>query len=519
MTAHLSGGEELDAVVVGGGWNGLVCATVLARSGLAVALVEETLALGGAHRVEQPFANAPRLGALVGQHRAGLVPPDLGARLGMALPVTSAAPGFFVPTPVPGRFLFAGGDHLTGIEGADAAALAAMDAELGAIAADLGPAWTRPAFELEEIAARHVRPELRAAFVGLSRGSFAAYAARFGLESGLLRGALAIEALADGFASLDAPGGGAALLVRHAARRTTASVPALGRALVEAARAAGVRFSVGQPVAQIVVDGNNASGILLADGTFQRAAAVVSSADPWRLRALVGADRFPADHTRRIDALLPIGGFAKLTLAVTALPRFAALPDAHGQHARTTFLLPAAAGEDDTVRAIVRAHAEAMAGHVPVAPAIACVTPTAEDPSLQDPEGRHSLSLLVPWMPYDLVGTTWAAEEERFTEALLDVIEPFAPGLRASVVEAILWHPKKLESHFGTTRGFLGQLDDTMLFGDRLRATTGVNGLYSCAAACGPAAGVVGAAGVAAAERVIEDLELALERTELGVHR
>ena len=520
MAAERLGSGELDAVVVGGGWNGLVCATVLARAGLAVAIVEDRPAIGGTHRTEYPFAKATRLGTHPGEHRVGFVPPDLSTHVGAALPTAPLEPGVFVPTLGAGRFLLGRADDLAGSEGLsanDAAALRAMHAELDAIVADLGPVWTRPGVGIDEIAERRVRPALREAFVHLCKDSFAAYAARFGLQSGALRAALAIEALGDTFASLDSPGGGGALLVRHAARRNAAPVAGFGRALVDAAQAAGVLVAAGQALAQIVIDGNNVSGIVLADGTLQRTSAVVTSADPWRLRALVGADRFNADYTRRIDTLAQPGGVAKLTLALETLPSFTCLPEDRGQHRATTFLVPQSGGEEDAVRALVRAHAEATSGHLPVAPGLECVFPTAQDASLRDPEGRHSVSLLVPWVPYDLVGTTWAAEEERFTDALISTLDAFAPGTKSAVVDAVLWHPKKLESHFGVTRGHLGQIDDTVLFGDRMRPGTPVNGLYSCARACGPAAGVVGAAGVVAAQKVIEDLELGLERTELGI--
>ena len=519
MAPERLGTGELDAVVVGGGWNGLACATVLARAGLAVALVEDRPALGGTHRTEYPFSKAPRLATHPGEHRVGFVPPDLAMHLGAALPTAPRVPGIFVPTLAEGRFLLGPADDVPVSEGlteADARALRAMHAELDAIVADLGPVWTRPGVALDEIAGRHVRPALREAFVHLCKDSFAAYAARFGLRSGLLRAALAVDALGDTFASIDTPGGGGALLVRHAARRHAAPVAGFGRALVEAAQASGVLLVAGQPIAQIVIDGNNVSGIVLADGTVQRASAVVTSADPWRLRALVGANRFGASPTRRVDALAQPGGIAKLTLALDALPRFTSLPEDRGQHRATTFLVPQSGGEDDAVRALVRAHAEAAGGHLPVAPGIECVFSTAQDESLRDAEGRHSLSLLVPWVPYDLGGTTWAAEEDRFTNALVDTLEAFAPGTKTSIVDAVLWHPKKLESHFGVTRGHLGQVDDTVLFGDRMRPGTPVNGLYSCARACGPAGGVVGAAGVVAANKLIEDLELALERTEIG---
>jgi phytoene dehydrogenase-like protein len=83
------------------------------------------------------------------------------------------------------------------------------------------------------------------------------------------------------------------------------------------------------------------------------------------------------------------------------------------------------------------------------------------------------------------------------------------------VVDTVLYHPKKIETHFGVTRGHLGHVDDTLLFGDRLPPATPISALYTCGRGCAPAAGVFGVAGVNAGRRVIADFELALERTEV----
>jgi phytoene dehydrogenase-like protein len=182
-----------------------------------------------------------------------------------------------------------------------------------------------------------------------------------------------------------------------------------------------------------------------------------------------------------------------------------------------TLLLPHAPDdEDDAVRALGRAFADAGAGRVPIAPPLECTFPTATDPDLRDGDGRHSASVAIPWAPYDLAGTTWAAEEERLTAALVDALERFAPGTRELVVEAALHHPKKLETHFGITRGNLAHVDDTVVFGDRLSPATPISGLYMCGRSTGPAAAVLGVAGVNAARRVLADLELALEQTDVG---
>ena len=523
-------GGELDVVVVGGGVNSLVCALLLARSGLSVAVVEDKAAPGGMFRTEYPFGKAPRLATFTGAHRVGFVPAELLMHVAVPLPLSPREPSMFVPTAAAGRYLLAGQGNeglrqATGgvLSEADAKALGAMFAELDALVSDLGPAWTAGPMPVEEVGDRFVRPALRDAFVALCRGSFAEYAARFGIQSSLVKAAIAADSLVGSFASWDTPGSGGSLLVRHAAGSlagggdavAAGGLGALARRLAEEAKLAGATLVTGTPVTQILVEGNTATGVLLADGRAVRAGAVVTSADPSRLRALVGADHLPAEYSRRIDAFARPGGIAKVVVALSELPRFTCLPDAVGQHRAVAFLLPG--GEDDAVRGLGRAFADASAGRIPGAPPIECVFPTATDESLSDDEGRHSASLVVPWAPYDLAGTTWSAEEERFTNAVLDVLESFAPGARALVTDAVVYHPKKIETHFGVTRGQLGHVDDTLLFGDRLAPATPVSGLYACGRGCGPAGGVFGVAGLNAARRVLADVELALERTEVGV--
>jgi phytoene dehydrogenase-like protein len=522
--------DATEVIVVGGGINGLICALLLARSGLSVQIIEDRPAVGGTHRTEFPFARAPRLATFTGVHRLGLVPQELITQLALPLPLEPRDPALFVPTTTAGRYLLAGAGtdglvHASGgvVSVRDADALRAMFGELDAFVADLAPAWTAAPMALEEIAERFVRPALRESFVALCRGSFAEYAARFGIQSGLLKAALAADALGGSFASWDTPGSGAPLLVRHAASGLSGGgdalaaggLGALARTLADHAQTAGASLVTGAAVTQIEVAGNAVTGVVLSDGRTIRAGSVVTSADPWRLRALVGADRLPLEYSRRIDTFARPGGIAKLSIAFSELPRFTCLPEDRGQHRATTFLLPG--NEDDAVRALGRAFADASAGRLPSAAPLECVFPSAADETLRDPDGRHSASILVPWVPYDLAGTTWAAEEERFTGAVLDMLETFAPGTRALVVDAVLHHPKKLETHFGVTRGHLGHVDDTLLFGDRLAPTTPISGLYLCSRGCGPAGGVLGVAGLNASRRVLADLELALERTEVGV--
>jgi phytoene dehydrogenase-like protein len=516
--------DDLDVIMVGAGVNGLVCAIVLARAGLRVHVLEDRPAIGGACRTEFPFAAAPRLGASTGTHRLGFVPPDLLRLLGLTLPTRPRHPAAFVPTTTPGAFLLAGAGHAAFREAAgnDGAALAAMHTELDEIALDLAPAWLAGALDVEATGDRFVRASRRDAFVALCRGSAGAYVERFGVKSDLVKAAIAADALTGTFGTWSTPGTGAALLVHHAARSSAGggdAVPVGGigaviRVLADAAQMAGATIATGSSATTVIIEGNTAAGVMLADGSALRATTVVSSADPTRLRAMIGDVHLPVEYQRRIDGFARAGSMAKINLALSALPRFVALPEDRGQHGATIHLVPGAGL--DAVSRLEATFVEAQDEKLPGAPTIEMVIPTAGDPSLRDAEGHHHASLLVPWAPYDLAGTTWAAEEERWLRNVLGVVDAFAPGTSALVVDAFALSPKKLESHFGVTRGQLHHVDDALIFADRLAVATPIGGLYACGAGCAPAGGVFGVAGHNAAKRVLADMELGLERTEVG---
>jgi phytoene dehydrogenase-like protein len=523
--------DDLDVIIVGAGANGLICAIVLARAGLRVHVLEDRPAIGGGCRTEFPFAAAPRLAASTGTHRLGFIPADLLKQLGLTLPLRPRDPCTFVPGTKPGEYILAGPGHAAFREGVaraqgdaarDAAPLAAMHAELDEMISDLRPAWLAGPLDIEATGDRYVRPARREAFVALCRGSVGAYVERFGVKSDLVKAAIAGSALASTFGAWTSPGTGASLLVSHAAQSLEGggdAIPeggmgAVVRMLADTALAAGATIATGKSATTIVVEGNTAAGVMLADGEVLRATTVISSADPARLRAMIGDARLPPEYQRRVDAFARGGSVAKVNLALSELPRFAALPDDHGQHRATIHLAPGAG--HDAIARLESSFAEAASGRLPLSPPLELVLPTATDPSLRDAEGRHHASILVPWAPYDLAGTTWAAEEDNWLKGVLAVLDSFAPGASSLVVDVFTLSPKKLESHFGVTRGHVHHVDDSLVFGDRAAYTTPIGGLYACGAGCSPAGGVFAVAGHNAAERVLADMELGLERTEIG---
>jgi phytoene dehydrogenase-like protein len=472
--------EGIDVIVIGAGANGLVCALVLARAGLKVHVLEDRPVVGGGCRTEFPFAAAPRLAASTGTHRMGFVPKGLLRLLGLKLPMRPRDPCTFVPTETPGAYLLAGPGHdafrdaVAQSSAADAAALAAMHTELDEIVADLAPAWLAGALDVEATGDRYVRPAHRDTFVALCRGSIGGYVDRFGVKSDLVKAAIAGDALMSTFGSWRTPATGAALLVRHAAQSLggggdgapVGGIGAIVRMLADAALEAGATIATSKSATQIVVEGNSTAGVQLADGEVLRATTVVSSADPMRLRAMIGDAHLPVEYQKRVDAFVRPGSVAKVNIALASLPKFTSLPADRGQHGATIHLVPGAG--TDAITRLASGFAEAEAGTLTTSPPLELVIPTVTDPSLCDADGRHHVSVLVPWAPYDLAGTTWAAEEERFVKQVLAVVDAFAPGTSAHVVDVFTLSPKKLETHFGVTHGHVHHVDDGIIFGDRL---------------------------------------------------
>src|SRR5438045_4566551 len=299
-----------DVVIIGGGHNGLVAATFLARAGLEVIVVEEKSVLGGAAKTEFPFAKAPKLGTSTGAYLLGVMQPELIAKLGANFTLIRRDPHYFLPT-LDRRYLLFGSDHasmrrqfLDFFSEADWAANEAMNRELVQIRDDLAPAWLDEPLSAEATAHRYIRPALRLAFLDLVAKPVEDYLARFGFRSELL---LAMYAVTDGFSGLSAsfgtPGTGMNFLVHNMCRLpgsdgtwmiVRGGMGSVTQELARLATEAGARIETGAPVSRISTSGNQVIGVVLVDGREVQAKVVVCNADPFRTRALVGAERFPA---------------------------------------------------------------------------------------------------------------------------------------------------------------------------------------------------------------------------------
>ena len=526
--------ERADVVIIGAGHNGLVSAILLARAGLDVVVLEAAGTIGGATRTERPFPKVPGLGQSTGSYLLGLMPPELLRLLDVDIPVLRRDPHYFLPTPggAGAPYLLFGSDRAatrTQMERffspRDVAADEAMAVEIAALRADLAPAWLQEPAPVEEIADRHIRPQLQSTFVDLVRGSVADYLSRFGFKSELL---MSMYAVTDGLSGLNAgpddPGTGHNFLVHNMCRLPGADgtwmiaaggMGTVSRTFAAAARAAGAQIIAGVPVSEVTVAGAAATGVVLADGRAVQARVVLGACDPYRLMDLVPAGSLPATLTERMAAVRRPGTTLKLNMALSGLPRFSCLPgDAASPFGSTIHLLPGSAGlaglaESDSPMAALRAMwADVQAGRLPDEPTIEWYLHTTVDPSLQDEAGHHSSALFVQSVPYEPAGTTWEAALPGYVDRLLAICDRYAPGTSDLVADVMPLTPPGIERHFGITGGHIHHVDNTVAFDRRMPYATGLDGLYAGSAGAHPAGSVIGAAGHNAARRILADLSL-----------
>src|SRR5207237_676355 len=290
----------------------------------------------------------------------------------------------------------------------------------------------------------------------------------------------------DGFSGLSAsvgtPGTGMNFLVHNMCRLpgsdgtwmiARGGMGSVTQELARLAIKAGARIRTGSAVESIQEQGGYVTGVVLDDGTEMAAKVVLCNADPFRMRALVGAERFPAEFNAKLDNFRRAGATMKVNLALDRLPTFTCLPDNRGQHNATIHLLPQ---EGDVIGHIRAGLEKVRGGALAEVPPIEWYIHTQADPTRKDDKGRHNSAFFIQWAPYELSrGRSWEDEEPRYVEHLLGIAEQFAPGFRQSVVDVFTLTPKKVEQHFGISYGHIHHVDNSFGFDKRMPYATPIS--------------------------------------------
>jgi phytoene dehydrogenase-like protein len=269
-------------------------------------------------------------------------------------------------------------------------------------------------------------------------------------------------------------------------------------AIAQAAGEAGATLAAGVPVAGILPG----EGVELESGELVRARSVISNADPKRVLAMVEPEAMPPDFRERLEAWRVPSSAMKLNAGLKRLPTFTAAtrPEAGGvaPHRAMVTITPGLEAGEAAFRAFEQG--EPALGFAEL------YFHTAYDPTVA-PEGRHTMSAFCQYAPYELAEGDWDSRRDEIAAMILDAIAAHAPDLHDCVEFVELLGPPDIESRVGLTGGniFQGEALPDQMWEHRLDHRTPIEGLYLCGAATHPAGSVIGLNGRNAAMAVLQD--------------
>jgi phytoene dehydrogenase-like protein len=530
----LTSSQPYDALVVGGGHNGLTAAAYLGRGGLRALVLERREIVGGCCVTEEI---APGCRASTTSYIASMLRPEVVRDLdlgGHGLRMVPCDPALQVPFP-DGQLLTWWAhrgrtvEEIARVSPRDARAFVAVDEELKRLARYLQPFFLEPPpdvhatgfaglVELLRVGSRFRRisgAEI-SRMVSLLSGSLGGFLDRT-YESEKVKTLVLANSVYGKHGGPYQPGTALGLLfhllsggeheVQGFYGHVMGGMGAITQAMAAAARGHGVEIRTSAPVARIEVHDGRVRGVVLEDGSEVPARAVLSNADPKRtFLGLLEEAALPSEFRRAVAGIRMDGPCAKVNLVLSEEPRVAGMPaDADAGRRALFTLVP-------SLQFAERSYDAAKAGDIPEELWVDCVLASAVDPSLC-PEGRHVLTCFVQYVPYRLRHGTWDEHRERLGDRVVAKIGEYAPNVPGAVLARQVLTPLDLERTYGLTEGniFHGDLSLDQLFFMRpvpgwARYRTPVQGLYLCGAGAHPGGGVTGAPGRNAAMQVLRDL-------------
>lgn len=507
--------DKYDAIVVGGGHNGLVCSTLLAQSGKQVLLLEANEQVGGA-AVTREFADGYSVSACA--HLLYNLQPSVRKDLKLT-PALASDDMTTIALDDGGAHVRIKGGKVTGANDGDAVTYRAFHKRMARFAdllrtyfnktpprlgttdfADLGT-LAQLGFDIRRLG----RTEMQAFLRLIGMNIYDEVQERF--DSPVLRGAISLDAVLGTHLGPRSPNTIMTYLYRLAGDHGKVAQPKGGmgsvtQELARAARDAGVTVRTGMPVKCITVRNGRVVGVETESGERFESLTVVSNADPKKtIMELVGARHVETVFTRRIHHFRSKGNAAKLHLALDGLPEIPGLQK--NEYGERLVIAPS----EDYVEL---AFNPAKYGESSPEPVLEISFPSFRDETLA-PTGKHVLSAIVQYAPYGQKDGWSDAARQEFEAATIRVLEKYMPDITLRITASELLTPADIEKEFHITGGHWhhGELTlDQFLFtrpvGGAQQYRMPLDGLYLCGAGAHPGGGVSGAAGRNAARAILK---------------
>jgi phytoene dehydrogenase-like protein len=521
--------QGYDAVVVGGGHNGLTAAAYLARAGKRVVVLEKRHVLGGAAVTEEIF---PGFRFSVFSYVVSLLRPEIIRDLNLPRHGLEILPLDGTITPLENDSLWRVNDHGRTVR--ELRRWSKNDAEAyeeyGQLMVDMAR-FIKPILSVVPPDPGKVNPMEWLPLMGLARGfkdlpqrlqqtfiqlmtmSAADFLEQW-FETDPLKATMSASGIIGTFQGPRSPGT-AYVLLHHYMGEIDGAFRAWGiprggtggvsAAIASAARSLGAEIRTEAPVARIDVTGGRATGVTLESGEQLTADVVLSSLDSHRtFLQLLESGILEPEFEAEVRRYKYRGSSGKVNLALDGLPELACKPG-KGEWLR------GAISFSPSLDYMERAFDDAKYGRFSRRPYIDMIIPTLVDPSMAPP-GKHIVSCFVQYAPYHLAdGEEWTDDaRERFGENVIDTLEERFPTIREHILHKMFITPRDIEETTGLTEGniFQGELSLEQLFFNRpvpgwARYRTPVRDLWMCGSATHPGGGIMGAPGRIAALEVL----------------
>jgi phytoene dehydrogenase-like protein len=526
--------KKYDAVIVGGGHNGLVCAAYLAKAGKKVLVLERRHVVGGAAVSEElyPGFRFSVCSYVVSLFRPSIIRDLELPRYGMEIiPLETA----YLPLPNdPGLCRWADSHksrrEIARFSPKDAEIYPEFSHSMSKMARFVKDIIDNPAPDPTSFNPRELWELLRLGkmfkdegvdFMHLHAKLLTMSAADFldmWFESEVLKAPMSVSGIIGTYLGVRSPGTAYVLLHHYMGEIDGAfrswgfakgGTGQISLACARAAEAHGAEIRTSAAVHKILVENGRASGVVLENGDEIQAKLVISNCDPHlTFKKLVGEEHLEEDFARQINRYKMRGSSGKVNFAVDRLPQFKDRPGT--SHLRGDIAIA------PSIDYLEKAYDEAKYGDFSRRPYINMVIPSLCDPSVA-PAGKHVVSCFVQYAPYRLKEgpEAWPSKREAFGDAVADTIEEYVPGFKGSVLYRQVLTPWDLEKEFGLTEGniFHGELSLEQLLFQRpaagwSRYRTPVKDLWMCGSGTHPGGGVMGAPGQLAAKTILKSGEL-----------